>query len=209
MLQQLQPLTDMTADYLVALLTFCFVLAFTPGPNNIMLMASGINFGVRRTLPHAAGIQFGWPLMVLVVGLGMGQVFVVVPQALTILKYVSAAYMLWLAWKIAASKPQSGGEAQRGEPMTFLQAALFQWVNGKAWTMALSTVAAFAIADKPMLGVLAVVAGYFVAGLFSISAWVLFGAALRRVLTDPRWYRAINIALALSLVASLWPMLAH
>jgi threonine/homoserine/homoserine lactone efflux protein len=199
----------MTTDYLIALFTFCFVLAFTPGPNNIMLMASGINFGVRRTLPHAAGIQFGWPLMVLVVGLGLGQFFVAVPQALTILKYASAAYMLWLAWKIALSRPASGSETQRGEPMTFLQAALFQWVNGKAWTMAVSTVAAFAIADNPMLGVLAVVACYFVAGLFSISAWVLFGAGLRAVLTDPRWYRAINIMLALSLVASLWPMLNH
>lgn len=199
----------MTLDYLLSLFVFCFVLAMTPGPNNIMLMASGINHGVWRTLPHAAGVQFGWPLMVLLVGLGLGQFFVAVPQALTVLKFLSAAYMLWLAWKIATTRPAAGGDEEHGAPMTFQQAALFQWVNGKAWTMAVSTVAAFALADNPMLGVFAVVGAYFVAGLFSISAWVLFGAGLRAVLTDPRWYRWINIALALSLVASLWPMLAH
>lgn len=199
----------MTPDYLVSLFVFCFVLAITPGPNNIMLMASGINHGVWRTLPHAAGIQFGWPLMVLIVGLGLGQFFVALPLALTVLKYVSATYMLWLAWKIANTRPASDTAEKRGAPMTFLQAALFQWVNGKAWTMAVSTIAAFALADDPMLGVLAVVGAYFVAGLLSTSAWVLFGAGLRAVLTDPRWYRGVNIALALSLVASLWPMLAH
>jgi threonine/homoserine/homoserine lactone efflux protein len=141
--------------------------------------------------------------------LGLGSFSWRFPLALTVLKYVSATYMLWLAWKIANTRPASDTAEKRGAPMTFLQAALFQWVNGKAWTMAVSTIAAFALADDPMLGVLAVVGAYFVAGLLSTSAWGAVWRRLAAVLTDPRWYRGVNIALALSLVASLWPMLAH
>jgi threonine/homoserine/homoserine lactone efflux protein len=199
----------MTVDHLLALITFCFVTSMTPGPNNIMLMASGINFGVRRTLPHAAGILMGWPLMVLLVGLGLGRMFEAVPFAYTVLKFVSGAYMLWLAWKIATAVPASGGEAAKGEPMGFLGAALFQWVNGKAWIMAISSIAAFTLTSDYAGSVAAIVATFFVASIISSTSWTVFGAALRQVLTDPRWFRAINIVLALSLVASLWPMLGH
>lgn len=199
----------MSFEYMTSLFVFCFVLSITPGPNNIMLMASGINYGVRRTLPHALGIQFGWPLMVLLVGLGLGRVFEAVPPLFTILKYISAGYMLWLAWKVAMARPAGGGEVAHGEPMTFLQAAVFQWVNGKAWIMAISTIATFSIAGNHALSVAAVVAAYFVTGIPSSAIWVLFGAGLRALLTDPRWYRWINGALAVALVASLWPMLTH
>lgn len=199
----------MTVDHLIALLTFCLVTSITPGPNNIMLMASGINFGVKRTLPHAAGIMFGWPLMVLLVGLGLGRLFEAVPLLLTILKLVSAAYMLWLAWKIANAAPSSDNSAGKGEPLTFLQAALFQWVNGKAWIMAVSAIAAYALVDAYVGSVLAIVAGFFLTGLVSSSSWILFGAGLRKILSDPRYFRIINIVLALALVASLWPMLRN
>jgi threonine/homoserine/homoserine lactone efflux protein len=197
----------MSFDYLISLFVFCFVMAITPGPNNIMLMASGINYGVRRTIPHALGVWLGWPVMVLMVGLGLGQVFAAVPLALTILKFASAAYMLWLAWKVAMARPAADGQAAVGDPMTFMQAALFQWVNGKAWFMAVSTIGAFTLAQAYASSVAAIVTAYMLVGVVSISAWVLFGAGLRALLTDPRWYRWINLALALALVVSLWPML--
>jgi threonine/homoserine/homoserine lactone efflux protein len=199
----------MTYDYLIGLFMFCLVMSVTPGPNNIMLMASGMNYGVKRTLPHAAGIQFGWPLMILLVGLGLGQVFERFPTLLTVLKIISAIYMLWLAWKIAtASAPKEAG-ASAGKPMTFLQAALFQWVNGKAWMMALATISAYTIPGNFGLSVAAVVIMYFLTGFVSTAGWVGFGTALRAFLTDERWRKWINAGLAAALVLSLWPMLRH
>ena len=199
----------MTPDYLLALTTFCLVTSLTPGPNNIMLMASGINYGVRRTLPHAAGILVGWPLMVLLVALGLGRVFEIVPAAYTVLKILSSVYILWLAWRIATAVPAEEGAVKAGAPMTFLGAAAFQWVNGKAWFMAVSSIAAFTLAGNYAASVAAIVICFATTGIVSSTSWTLFGAGLRRVLTDPRYFRWINIFLALTLVASLWPMLAH
>lgn len=199
----------MTADYLVALATFCFISAMTPGPNNIMLMASGINYGVRRTLPHAAGVILGWPLMLLLVALGLGRVFEMWPPAYLLLKVVSGLYMLWLAWRIASASPFEGDETGASEPMSFMSAAAFQWVNGKAWIMAVSSIAAFATAGNYGASVAAVVICFALCAVISSTSWMLFGAGLRRILTDPRHFRGINILLALTLVASLWPMLAH
>jgi threonine/homoserine/homoserine lactone efflux protein len=199
----------MTVDYLIGLFMFCLVMSVTPGPNNIMLMASGMNYGVRRTLPHAAGIQIGWPLMILLVGLGLGQVFERIPVLLTVLKIVSAVYMLWLAWKIATASAPKDADASAGKPMTFLQAALFQWVNGKAWMMALATISAYTIPGNFGLSVAAVVIMYFLTGFVSTAGWVGFGTALRAFLTDERWRRLINAGLAVALVLSLWPMLRH
>lgn len=199
----------MTPDCLVALLTFCFVSAMTPGPNNIMLMASGINYGVRRTLPHAAGVVVGWPLMLLLVALGLGRIFEIWPATYTVLKVVSGAYMLWLAWRIATASPAKGEVKGNGVPMSFISAAAFQWVNGKAWIMAVSSVAAFALTGNYAASVVAIVTCFTAASVVSSTSWTLFGVGLRRILTDPRYFRAINVFLALTLLASLWPMLAH
>jgi threonine/homoserine/homoserine lactone efflux protein len=191
----------MTLDHLI--------MSVTPGPNNIMLMASGMNFGIKRTLPHAAGIQFGWPMMILLVGLGLGQVFERVPELLIVLKVLSAVYLLWLAWKIANATSPTGDATAAAQPMTFLQAALFQWVNGKAWMMALATISAFTIPGQFLTSVLLVVLAYFFTGFISTTSWVGFGAVLRAFLTDERWRKWINWGLAASLVLSLWPMLKH
>ena len=199
----------MTLDYLLALTTFCLVTSLTPGPNNIMLMASGINYGVRRTLPHAAGILVGWPLMVLLVALGLGRIFEIVPAAYTVLKILSSLYILWLAWRIATARPAEEGAVKAGAPMTFLGAAAFQWVNGKAWIMAVSSIAAFALTSNYLASVAVIVATFALMSVLSSTSWTLFGAGLRNILTHPRYFRPINILLGLSLVASLWPMLVH
>ena len=194
----------MTYDLLIALLGFAFVTSVTPGPNNMMLLASGVNFGFRRTIPHMLGISVGHSFMVLLVGLGLAGVFVAWPLALLALKVVSVAYMLWLAWKIAhANAPGSGKEA--AQPMTFLQAAAFQWVNPKAWAMALGAVAAYV--PEPSFGAYLTVALVFSAvNLPSVSVWAGVGQAVRRWLEGPGRLRAFNWTMAGLLVLSLWPV---
>jgi threonine/homoserine/homoserine lactone efflux protein len=194
----------MTYDLFLALLGFAFVTSVTPGPNNMMLLASGVNFGLRRTVPHMLGISLGHALMVFLVGLGLASMFKAWPTALTLLKLASVAYMLWLAWKIAqAGAPGEGrGSAQ---PMTFLQAAAFQWVNPKAWAMALGAVAAYV--PNPSIGAYAVVAVVFAAvNLPSVTIWAAAGQAVRRWLEGPGRLRVFNWTMAVLLVLSLWPV---
>jgi threonine/homoserine/homoserine lactone efflux protein len=198
----------MTFEHFVALLSFGAVAAFTPGPNNTLLMASGVNFGFRRSLPLILGVTFGFPLMIGLVGLGLGQVFSSYAALYTVLKYAGAAYMLFLAWKIATSKPAMSDERAAAHPMSFLQMALFQWVNPKGWIMAVTALSAYTTVDQYYSGVAVVVATFVVMGITSATAWTMFGAGLKQVMSDPRYFRAINIGLALLLVASLWPILA-
>ncbi|MGE8658812.1 MAG: LysE family translocator [Achromobacter sp.] len=184
---------------------FALVSSITPGPNNVMLAASGLNFGFRRSMPHLLGVNLGFTLMIFLVGIGLGSVFQQVPALYTVLKYAGAAYLLYLAWKIANSGGVEEGQA-RGKPMTFLQAAAFQWVNPKAWVMAVGVIATY----TPQAGFFAnlviatVVCG--IVNLPSIGIWVTFGTALRRVLHRPGAIRAFNIVMALLLVASLYPV---
>eukprot|EP01030_Chromulinospumella_sphaerica_P012162 gene12162-11952_t len=137
----------MSTSLLSAFALFAFVSSITPGPNNTMLLASGVNFGFRRSIPHALGISVGFMLLVISVGLGLGEVFKALPWAYTALRYIGAAYLLYLAWKIATSSAMSDDIDGKRKPMTFLAAAVFQWVNPKAWVMAISAMAAYTTAD--------------------------------------------------------------
>jgi threonine/homoserine/homoserine lactone efflux protein len=194
----------MTVDLLLALLGFAFVTSVTPGPNNMMLLASGVNFGLRRTVPHMLGISIGHSLMVVLVGLGLAGIFTAWPPALTVLKVVSVAYMLWLAWKIANSGAPGEGRG-RAQPMTFLQAAAFQWVNPKAWAMSLGAVAAYV--PTPSLQAYALVALVFSAvNLPSVTLWAAAGQAVRRWLEGPGRLQVFNWTMAVLLVLSLWPV---
>ena len=194
----------MTYDLFLALLGFAFVTSVTPGPNNMMLLASGVNFGFRRTVPHMLGISMGHALMVFLVGLGLAGVFTAWPLALTVLKVASVAYMLWLAWKIAHAGAPGEGRV-KPQPMTFLQAAAFQWVNPKAWAMALGAVSAYVV--EPSVWAYAAVAGAFaLVNLPSVSVWAGAGQAVRRWLEGPGRLRAFNWTMAGLLVLSLWPV---
>jgi threonine/homoserine/homoserine lactone efflux protein len=194
----------MTYDLLIALLGFAFVTSVTPGPNNMMLLASGVNFGFRRTVPHMLGISVGHSLMVFLVGLGLAGVFKAWPPALLALKLVSVAYMLWLAWKIAHAAAPGEGRAG-GKPMTFLQAAAFQWVNPKAWAMALGAVSAYV--PEPSAWAYAAVALVFASvNLPSVSVWAGAGQAVRRWLEGPGRLKLFNWTMAVLLVLSLWPV---
>lgn len=197
----------MTLDALFALVAFAFVTSVTPGPNNMMLLASGVNFGFRSTVPHMLGIGLGHALMVFLVGLGLAGLFDSFPVLHSVLKVVSVGYMLWLAWKIATSAAPEGGEA-KGKPFTFVQAAGFQWVNPKAWAMALGAVTVYA-PDRTVLTMLVVALVFCAVNLPSVSVWTLAGQGLRRWLTDPSRLRLFNGTMAGLLVLSLWPVITH
>ncbi|HVF65885.1 MAG TPA: LysE family translocator [Casimicrobiaceae bacterium] len=195
-------------DLVIALAVFCVVTLFTPGPNNVMLMTSGLNFGIRRGLPHLLGVTLGFTVMVLAIGLGLGAVFEAWPVAYTVLKYAGAAYLLYLAWQIATSAPPSTENASKGRPISFLQAVAFQWVNPKAWVMAVGAASTYA-AIAPFPFNMFVIAAFFgVLGLASSGTWLGLGAALQHLLKNPRAVRIVNVVMALLLVASLYPILA-
>lgn len=195
------------SELFLALVAFCAVTLITPGPNNVMLMTSGLNYGFQRSQPHLWGVTLGFAVMVLAVGLGLGAVFAAYPVVYTILKYAGALYLLYLAWVIAMSGPVEDEEAASGRPLTFAQAAAFQWINPKGWVMAVGSVSAYAgIAVFPYNMV--VIAALFCAlGVVSSSLWTVLGQSLRRLLSNACAVRIFNGAMALALVASLWPVL--
>lgn len=198
----------MWTQTLPALAAFAFVSSITPGPNNLMLMTSGTNFGFRRTVPHLLGVALGFVLMIVLVGLGLAELFARYPVARQVLTWVSVAYLLFLAWKVATAQPPGEGQAGTGRPLTFVQAALFQWVNPKAWTMALTGVTVYMPPVDPWIG-LALVAGLFgLVNLPSVALWAAMGVKLRRWLSDARRLRMFNVAAALLLVGSLYPTVA-
>jgi len=197
----------MSYEILIALVGFAFASSVTPGPNNVMLMASGANYGLRRTVPHMLGISVGHAFMVFMVGVVLLGVFLAYPALNVVLKIVSAAYMLWLAWKIANAVPPEMKQVT-GKPFTFLQAAAFQWVNPKAWFMATTAISAYAPQDRGLvLGSLMVAGIFATTNLPAVTIWAWIGVQLRRWLGTARRLRVFNISMALLLVASLWPML--
>jgi threonine/homoserine/homoserine lactone efflux protein len=196
----------MSQPLLIAFVIFATVMFFTPGPNNIMLLSSGLTYGFRRTLPHVAGITIGFAFMIGTVGLGMGTIFITYPVLQTILKYAGAGYLIYLAAAIAMSGPVAPDQDNRRGPMTFWGAAMFQWINVKGWVMVIGTITAYAgIASFPWNITIQVMFSLLL-GVLACSAWALFGSSLRPILTSPRAVRAFNIVMALLLLASLYPV---
>ena len=199
----------MDAARFAALLLFAFVTSITPGPNNMMVLASTVNFGFRRTLPHMFGISFGFMSLLVAVGLGLGALLVTVPTLYLALKVCGAVYLLWIAWKIGTSRSLSEASA-RSRPIRFLGAAAFQWVNPKAWVMAVTAMATYAdpSPDLYWLSVLLIAATFGLMTAPSVSVWGGVGTVSRQWLSEPRRLRAFNITMALLLIVSLWPLIA-
>ncbi|MEO1853434.1 LysE family translocator [Chromohalobacter sp.] len=195
----------MNFSTLAALLGFALVTTATPGPNNLMLMASGANFGFRRTVPHMIGIVGGLTVLTLMAGVGLMALFDAFPLLRNILEVLSIGYLLWLAWKIATAAPLKD-TATGGQPMTFWQAAAFQWVNPKAWAMGLSAITLYA-PDRSLLAIMLVAAAFALVCFPAISIWAWLGTVVRHWLSSDRRRRAFNIAMAVLLVASLYPVL--
>jgi threonine/homoserine/homoserine lactone efflux protein len=196
----------MSQQLFFAFVVFAAVMFITPGPNNIMLLSSGLNYGFRPTLPHIAGITIGFAFMVGVVGLGLGTIFIAYPVLQTILKYAGAVYLVYLAAAIAMSGPPAQGDRHRRGPMTFWDAALFQWINAKGWVMVIGTITAYAAIATFPYNIAIQVALSLILGTVSCTAWAIFGSSLRPVLTAPRAIRVFNIAMAILLLASLYPV---
>jgi threonine/homoserine/homoserine lactone efflux protein len=197
----------MSLDAFLALLAFAFVTSITPGPNNLMLLTSGVNFGFVRSVPHMLGIGGGFLSLLLGVGLGLGAMLTAFPSLHLALKVLGGAYLLYLAWRIAMSRSMGSGADSGAQPMTFLEAAAFQWVNPKAWVMAVSAMAIYTNPQAPFLSMLIVAGAFAAVNLPSVSTWAGFGMALRGFLTDPVRLKWFNVAMGVLLAASLWPML--
>ena len=197
----------LSLDLLLGFALFALVTSITPGPNNTMLLASGVNFGFNRTIPHMLGITCGFFVLVVAVGFGLGAVFQTYPILYTVLRYVGAAYLLYLAWKIAHSGPVSEREKGESKPISYLGAAAFQWVNPKAWIMAIGAISTYTPMQGYFTNVIVIAAVFALINLPSVSVWAGCGTLLRNVLKDRRWLRLFNWGMALLLVASLYPLL--
>lgn len=195
----------MTWTLLAGITGFAFVASITPGPNNIMLLTSGANFGLRRTIPHLTGVVLGFGLMIGLLGLGMAEIIKALPGLFDIVRWAGAAYLVVLAFKIATSV----GIADRktAKPLSFLQAAAFQWVNPKGWAMALGALSAFVDRDQVAMKVALVVVLFLPVNALAVTSWAVAGTAMKRVLSDPVAMRIFNVSMGVLLVLSLYPML--
>lgn len=198
----------MNLELLLAFVAFAFVTSITPGPNNMMLLASGVNFGLRRSVPHMLGISLGFMVLVICVGLGLGQLFTQFPALYSLLRYLGAAYLLYLAWKIAGSGAPDSAGSERGKPFTFLQAAAFQWINPKAWVMAIGAITTYTPQENFLINVLLIAGLFALVNCPSVGLWTVAGTLLRNWLRNATLLRLFNIGMALLLVASLYPILA-
>ncbi len=194
-------------ELILPIAAFAFTATITPGPNNIMIMASGVNFGALRSLPHLFGICFGFAIMVVLLGVGFGVVFQEFPILHEAIKIVGVLYLLYLAWRIANAGNQSG-EKNRSKPLTFIQSALFQWVNPKAWVMGSSAIAAYTrVGENIFLQVLLIAFIFLLVAFPSTGSWLIFGRTMQRFLQKPIHQNAFNISMALLLVATVIPVI--
>ena len=189
-------------------LVFAFVSSVTPGPNNLMMMASGVNYGLRRTLPHMAGVCLGFGAMTLAVWLGLSGIFRAAPWLYVVLRWAAAAYILWLAYKMAKAKGV-GTAVTGGKPMSFLEAVAFQCVNPKAWVMALGAVTTYAEPNRLAADVVLIAATFVLINVPCALAWTSSGIAIKRMLKRGNTLRAFNIVMAILLVASLYPLVTE
>lgn len=193
-------------EHLAALAVFAFVASFTPGPNTLMLLASGVNYGFRATIPHMLGISIGFPVLLTAIGLGLGAAFEAWPPLAIGLKWAGAAYMLYLAWRIANAGAPKTNVTDTDRPLSFVEAAAFQWVNPKAWVMGISALATYTIAGHYAVSMGAVVLIFGLISIGAVSTWAFFGVTVRRFLHNDTIRRAFNVTMALLLVATLVPI---
>ncbi|OYD23908.1 LysE family translocator [Oceanimonas baumannii] len=193
-------------DYLFAVVLFAVSSSVTPGPNNIMVMTSGVNFGVRKSLPLLTGICVGFTVMLLLVGLGFSQLFDMFPNLHFIIKCVGVMYLLYLAYLIASS---AGGveSDKQSKPFSFMKGALFQWVNAKAWVVASGALAAFTTVGANFFSQNIVIAfTFFVVSFPCVGVWLVFGSLLKNALNSSRSRARFNFTMSGLLILSVVPV---
>ncbi|MCF6343140.1 MAG: LysE family translocator [Devosiaceae bacterium] len=192
----------MDINFIIGFLLLAVPAFFTPGPNNLMLMTSSAKFGLKRTIPHAIGIFLGFPFMVFAIGLGLGEIFTLYPIIKTILKYLAAAYFLWMAYNLLGIKIGEMVGAER--PMRLYEAALFQWINPKAWAMGVSFVAAFVVAGEGFnWSIIWLTLGCLALSPFSTIFWMVFGQQLTALLKRTGTERYLGIILAALMIIAI------
>lgn len=202
-------LAVMMIDFLLPLAIFAFLAAGTPGPNNLMLMTSGMNYGFRRSAGHMTGVIFGFPLMILALGLGLAQLFALLPVLEVSLKYICAAYLTYLAYKIFTAKPSLAEDGQMnvsGQPLSFIQAAAFQWVNPKSWVMATTALTVYALPLPSTVNAVAVALVFASVAMFTATSWTALGDRMRVFFSNPLRLRVFNAVAATLLLATLVPV---
>ncbi|KOO06454.1 LysE family translocator [Vibrio hepatarius] len=193
-------------DYMISIALFAISASVTPGPNNIMVMTSGLNFGVKKSLPLLTGICVGFAIMLLLVGLGFSQLFNMFPHLSLIIKIVGTAYLLYLAWLIASTSSVANGN-QQARPLGFLKGAIFQWVNAKAWVVAIGAISAFTtVGEQYATQNLTIATTFFIVSFPCVGVWLMFGSLLRQKLENQTYLRWFNISMALLLVISVLPV---
>jgi threonine/homoserine/homoserine lactone efflux protein len=197
----------MSFEIFIALAAYAFVTSISPGPSNFMLLATGANFGFMRALPQALGITIGFSSLLLAVGFGLGALLSAFPMVDVALKVAGGLYLLYLSWRIGTSRSLGQG-ADGGRPLTFLESAAFQWINPKAWVVAVGVMALYTRPDAPFLSVVLISLAFALVNFPSVSAWAGFGTALREFLSDQRRLKWFNIAMGVLLAATLSPMMA-
>jgi len=191
---------------LLSIISFAFATAMTPGPNNFMLLSSGLTFGYKKTLAHIIGVMVGFPIMIMAVGLGLGSVFTMYPFVYDVLKVVGILYLLWMAWKIATSSSSMVTSDKVKKPFTLLQAMLFQWVNPKAWVMVITAMGSFiTVKEDAFLQVLFIAFTYLCIGFLSTNFWALGGVYLQRFISNVQSIKIFNIVMAVLIVLSVVP----
>ena len=191
---------------LIPLFVFALVMYITPGPNNVMVASSSANYGIRATLPHMVGIAVGFALMLDLVCAGIAGLLIAIPALTLTMRVLGAMWMAWLAYKIATAKPPEPGE-QRGRLMGFFGAAAFQWINPKAWMIALAVATTFLRPDEPLsLELLRLTLVFLICSVPSLYAWALIGSGARRLLRSHRAFRIFNVSMGGLLLASVIPM---
>jgi threonine/homoserine/homoserine lactone efflux protein len=198
-----------TSTMLLSIISFAIATAFSPGPNNLMLLSSGLTFGYRKTIPHILGILIGFPIMVMAVGSGVERVFELFPKLYDVLKVLGLCYLLWMAWQIAnSSGTLSGADEKRAKPFTFVQAALFQWLNPKAWIMAITATTSFTSSSANLFVQIMIIAFiYLIIGLGSTNSWTLGGLFLQKIISNERRVKVFNVAMAILIVVSVLPFM--
>lgn len=194
-------------QYFISLMVFTFVASITPGPNNIMLFASGLNHGIKKSMPHYFGICIGFLLLVAAVGLGLGTIFNQNPILHQILKIVGAIYLTYLAWKISSASSALGSSDIRN-PITFIKAALFQWVNPKAWVISIGAISTFTVQSNIVGSIIVIIAMYFFMGLLAMGIWLKLGSTLQRFLNSGKYRRIFNVSMGILLMLSIVPMVS-
>ena len=192
----------------MSIFMFSFATSMTPGPNNIMLLSSGLTFGYKRTIPHILGVVLGFPFMTICIGLGLGKVFELYPIIFTILKVIGILYLLWLAWHIANSKPKFKENDKDAKPLTFLPIILFQWVNPKNWIKIITAMSVYVTSvDDALTQIIIIAVIFFITVVISANSWAMGGSVLKKFIKSEKGIQRFNVIMAILLVLSIVPTL--